>query len=184
MLLSDTDILAELSLDGLWFEPKLGDNAVQPASVDLRLGTEFRIFANHIEAAIDPANQKLPATTPVRLDKHGSFVLQPGEFVLGHTQETVQIPAYLAAQVAGKSSLGRQGLIVHATAGFIDPGFRGQITLELSNCNRLPIVLRPGMKICQITITRLSSPAEMPYGDARLGSHYQGQTGARPGEGL
>jgi dCTP deaminase len=151
---------------------------VQPSSVDVRLDKFFRLFDNHKYPYIDPAAEQPELTRLVEVgDDEGGFVLHPGEFVLGSTLETVTLPDDLAARVEGKSSLGRLGLLTHATAGFVDPGFSGHVTLELSNVATLPIMLYPGMKIGQLCFFRLSSPAEHPYGSGTYGSHYQGQRG-------
>jgi dCTP deaminase len=150
---------------------------IQPSSVDVRLDKFFRLFDNHKYQVIDPALDQADLTRLVEVDSQEGFVLHPGEFVLGSTLETVSLPDDLAARVEGKSSLGRLGLLTHATAGFVDPGFTGHVTLELSNVATLPIMLWPGMKIGQLAFFRLSSPAESPYGSEGYGSHYQGQRG-------
>ena len=176
MLLSDRDIRAEIAADRVVLDP--WDPAmVQPSSVDLRLDRYFRLFDNHKYPVIDPAQHQPDLTRLVDVDPKDGFVLHPGEFVLGSTLETITLPDDLAARVEGKSSLGRLGLLTHATAGFVDPGFSGHVTLELSNVATLPIMLWPGMKIGQLCFIRLSSPAENPYGSAQYGSHYQGQRG-------
>ena len=177
MLLSDRDIKAELS-EGrvVQFEP--WDPAmIQPSSVDVRLDKFFRLFDNHKYPVIDPAADQPELTRLVEVVPSEGFVLHPGEFVLGSTYETITLPDDLAARVEGKSSLGRLGLLTHATAGFVDPGFSGHVTLELSNVATLPIMLWPGMKIGQLAFFQLSSPSENPYGSAVYGSHYQGQRG-------
>lgn len=150
---------------------------VQPSSVDVRLDRFFRLFDNHKYQHIDPAIDQPDLTRLVEVEPAESFVLHPGEFVLGATFEVVSLPDDVAARLEGKSSLGRLGLLTHSTAGFIDPGFSGHVTLELSNVATLPITLWPGMKIGQLCFFRLSSPAEHPYGSARYGSRYQGQRG-------
>ena len=150
---------------------------IQPSSVDVRLDKYFRLFDNHKYPVIDPSQDQPDLTRLVEVDPSDGFVLHPGEFVLGSTLEAVTLPDDLAARVEGKSSLGRLGLLTHATAGFVDPGFTGHVTLELSNVATLPIMLWPGMKIGQLAFFRLSSPAEHPYGSATYGSHYQGQRG-------
>ena len=150
---------------------------VQPSSIDVRLDKYFRLFDNHKYPVIDPSQDQADLTRLVEVDPAEGFVLHPGEFVLGSTLETVSLPDDLAARVEGKSSLGRLGLLTHATAGFVDPGFNGHVTLELSNVATLPIMLYPGMKIGQLCFFRLSSPSENPYGSATYGSHYQGQRG-------
>jgi dCTP deaminase len=151
---------------------------VQPASVDLRLGTSFRVFHNHRITAIDLADPPRGLTELVEVDDHESFVIHPGEFVLGRTQEHVELPDDIVARIEGKSSLGRLGLIVHATAGFVDPGFKGTLTLEITNLTRVPIILWPGKPIAQLSFMALDQPAERPYGHPELGSHYHGQTDA------
>lgn len=176
MLLSDRDIRAEVDAGRVVLDP--WDPAmVQPSSVDVRLDRYFRLFDNHKYPVIDPAQDQPELTRLVEVDPAEGFVLHPGEFVLGSTLETVTLPDDLAARVEGKSSLGRLGLLTHATAGFVDPGFSGHVTLELSNVATLPIMLWPGMKIGQFCFMRLTSPAEHPYGSATYGSHYQGQRG-------
>jgi dCTP deaminase len=148
---------------------------VQPASIDLRLGTSFRVFHNHRIQAIDLAAPPGGLTEHVEVADDDPFVIHPGEFVLGRTAEHVTIPNDIVARIEGKSSLGRLGLIVHATAGFVDPGFRGTLTLEITNFNSVPIVLRPGLPIAQLSLMTLDRPAERPYGHPDLGSHYHGQ---------
>jgi dCTP deaminase len=148
---------------------------VQPASVDLKLGRSFRVFHNHRLPAIDLAEPPQGVTEHVAVDEGQSFVIHPGEFVLGNTVEQVTMPDDLVARIEGKSSLGRLGLIVHATAGFVDPGFSGTLTLEITNLTRVPIVLWPGKPIAQLSFMTLDRPAERPYGHPDLGSHYHGQ---------
>jgi dCTP deaminase len=148
---------------------------VQPASVDLRLGTSFRVFHNHRLPAIDLAEPPTGVTEHVQIDDTASFVIHPGEFVLGSTVEWVELPDDIVARIEGKSSLGRLGLIVHATAGFVDPGFSGTLTLEITNLTRVPIILWPGKPIAQLSFMTLDRPAERPYGHPELGSHYHGQ---------
>lgn len=179
MLLSDRDIRAEIKADRLRLQP-WDPELVQPSSIDVRLDRYFRVFNNSQYTHIDPALQQDELTTLVEPAGDEPFVLHPGEFVLGSTIEVVTLPDDLASRLEGKSSLGRLGLITHATAGFIDPGFSGHITLELSNVANLPITLWPGMKIGQLCVFRLSSPAEHPYGSERYGSRYQGQRGPTP----
>ncbi|MCW3009471.1 MAG: dCTP deaminase [Solirubrobacterales bacterium] len=151
---------------------------VQPASVDLRLGTSFRVFHNHRIAAIDLRDPPTNLTEHVAVELGSSFVIHPGEFVLGVTQESVGIPDDVVARIEGKSSLGRLGLIVHATAGFVDPGFEGTLTLEITNLTRVPIKLYPGDLIAQLSFMSLDRAAEVPYGSPQLGSHYQRQVEA------
>ncbi len=176
MLLSDRDIKAEIDTERVRLEP-YDPGMIQPSSIDVRLDKFFRLFDNHKYPVIDPALDQPELTRLVEVSSNDGFVLHPGEFVLGSTLETVTLPDDLAARVEGKSSLGRLGLMTHATAGFVDPGFSGHVTLELSNVATLPIILWPGMKIGQLCFFRLSSPAENPYGSAKYGSHYQGQRG-------
>jgi len=179
MLLSDRDIRAEADAGRLVLDPWDPD-LVQPSSVDVRLDRYFRVFNNSQYTHIDPSQQQDDLTTLVEPKGDEPFVLHPGEFVLGSTLEVVTLPDDLAGRLEGKSSLGRLGLLTHSTAGFIDPGFSGHITLELSNVANLPITLLPGMKIGQLCLFRLSSPAEHPYGSAIYGSRYQGQRGPTP----
>ncbi len=150
---------------------------VQPSSVDVRLDRFFRLFDNHKYQHIDPSLDQPDLTRLVEVDATEPFVLHPGEFVLGATYEVITLPDDIAARLEGKSSLGRLGLLTHSTAGFIDPGFSGHVTLELSNVATLPITLWPGMKIGQLCFFRLSSPAEHPYGSDKYGSRHQGQRG-------
>jgi dCTP deaminase len=179
MLLSDRDIRAEVEAQRLVLEPWDPD-LVQPSSIDVRLDRYFRVFNNSQYTHIDPAQQQDDLTTLVEPKDGDPFVLHPGEFVLGSTLEVVTLPDDLAGRLEGKSSLGRLGLLTHSTAGFIDPGLTGHITLELSNVANLPITLWAGMKIGQLCLFRLSSPAEHPYGSAVYGSRYQGQRGPTP----
>src|SRR5947199_5258990 len=153
---------------------------VQPSSIDVRLDKYFRVFENHRYPHIDPAEQQDDLTRMVETAPGEPFILHPGEFVLGSTYETITLADDIASRLEGKSSLGRLGLLTHSTAGFIDPGFSGHVTLELSNVATLPITLWPGMKVGQLCIFRLSSPAEHPYGSAVYGSRYQGQRGPTP----
>ncbi len=179
MLLSDRDIIAQVDAGRVGLDP--WDAAmVQPASIDVRLDRYFRIFENHRYDAVDPAADQPELTRLVSPLGDEPFILHPGELVLGATYEFVTLPDDIAARLEGKSSLGRLGLLTHSTAGFIDPGFAGHVTLELSNMATLPIKLYPGMKIGQLCFFRLSSPAEHPYGSAATGSHYQGQRGPTP----
>jgi dCTP deaminase len=151
---------------------------VQPASVDLRLGDSFRVFHNHRVTAIDLRDPPTNLTEEVVVGEGDPFAIHPGEFVLGRTLEQVRIPDDVVARIEGKSSLGRLGLIVHATAGFVDPGFEGTLTLEITNLTRVPIMLYAGLLIAQLSFMALDAPAEHPYGSAELGSHYQGQVAA------
>ena len=179
MLLSDRDILAEIESKRIVVEP-YDPSMIQPSSIDFRLDRYFRVFENHRYPHIDPAADQSDLTREVEPIGDEPFILHPGEFVLGSTLEVVTLPDDLAARVEGKSSLGRLGLLTHATAGFVDPGFSGHVTLELANVATLPIKLYPGMKIGQLCFFRLSSPAEHPYGSAKYGSRYQGQRGPTP----
>ena len=156
------------------WDPKM----VQPASIDLRLGDSFRVFHNHRATAIDLRDPPSNLTEEVVMPDGEAFVIHPGEFCLGRTLEWVQIPNDVVARIEGKSSLGRLGLIVHATAGFCDPGFEGTLTLELNNLTRVPIRLYPGLPIAQLSFMTLDRPALRPYGSPGLGSHYQGQRAA------
>ncbi|WP_431842912.1 dCTP deaminase [Calidifontibacter indicus] len=176
MLLSDRDILAQIDAGRVVLDP-WDEGMVQPSSVDIRLDKFFRLFDNHKYPYIDPSEEQDELTRLVEVDSDEAFVLHPGEFVLGSTFETITLPDDVAARVEGKSSLGRLGLLTHATAGFVDPGFSGHVTLELSNVATLPIKLWPGMKIGQLCFFQLSGPAENPYGSEKYGSHYQGQRG-------
>ncbi|REJ04166.1 dCTP deaminase [Microbacterium bovistercoris] len=176
MLLSDRDIRAELASERVGLDP-LDLGMVQPSSIDVRLDRYFRLFDNHKYPYIDPAEDQPELTRLIEVDPDEPFVLHPGEFALGATFEQVTLPDDIAARLEGKSSLGRLGLITHSTAGFIDPGFTGHVTLELANVATLPIKLWPGMKIGQLCFFRLSSPAENPYGSGAYGNHYQGQRG-------
>jgi dCTP deaminase len=151
---------------------------VQPASVDLRLGNSFRVFHNHRVTAIDLREPPTNLTEQVEIGADEPFAIHPGEFVLGRTLEQVALPEDVVARIEGKSSLGRLGLIVHATAGFVDPGFRGTLTLEITNLTRVPIKLYSGLLIAQLSFMTLDAPAERPYGSEALGSHYQDQVAA------
>ncbi|RIJ67041.1 dCTP deaminase [Nakamurella silvestris] len=179
MLLSDGDLTAEIAAGRLGLDP-YDPTLVQPSSVDVRLDRYFRVFNNSRYTHIDPSVQQDDLTSLVEPQDGEPFVLHPGEFVLGSTFEAVTLPDDLAGRLEGKSSLGRLGLLTHSTAGFIDPGFSGHITLELSNVANLPITLWPGMKIGQLCLFRLSSPATHPYGSEVYGSRYQGQRGPTP----
>ena len=176
VLLSDRDIRAELEAERVVLDPYEA-SMLQPSSIDVRLDKFFRLFDNHKYPFIDPAVDQPELTRLVEADKDEAFVLHPGEFVLGSTYEAVTLPDDVAARLEGKSSLGRLGLLTHSTAGFIDPGFSGHVTLELSNVATLPIKLWPGMKIGQLCFFRLSSASEHPYGSDLYGSRYQGQRG-------
>jgi dCTP deaminase len=179
VLLSDRDIRKEIESARILLEPYDPD-MVQPSSVDVRIDRYFRVFENHRYPHIDPAVEQAELTRLVEPDGDEPFILHPGEFVLGSTYEVVTLPDDVSARLEGKSSLGRLGLLTHSTAGFIDAGFSGHVTLELSNVATLPIKLWPGMKIGQLCFFRLSSPAEAPYGSGAQGSRYQGQRGPTP----
>ena len=179
MILSDRTIREELAAGRITLDP-FDDNLVQPASVDVRLDRYFRVFLNHTMPVIDVKKNLEELTRLVELTDDAPFVLHPGEFVLGSTLERVALPNDLVGRVEGKSSLGRLGLLIHSTAGFVDAGFDGHITLELSNVANLPITLYPGMKIGQISFLRMTTPADVPYGTGDLKSKYQGQRGPTP----
>jgi dCTP deaminase len=176
VLLSDRDITAELDAGRVALDP-YDPGMLQPASIDVRIDRFFRLFDNHKYPYIDPAEDQPELTRLIESKPGEPFILHPGEFVLGSTFEQVTLPDDVAARLEGKSSLGRLGLLTHSTAGFIDPGFSGHVTLELSNVATLPIKLWPGMKIGQLCFFRLSSPAEKPYGSGEYASRYQGQRG-------
>jgi len=176
MLLSDRDIRAEITAGRVAVEP-FAESMVQPSSVDVRLDRFFRVFENHKYSVIDPSIEQSELTREVVVEPNEHFILHPGEFVLASTYEVITLPDDIAGRLEGKSSLGRLGLLTHSTAGFIDPGFSGHITLELSNVANLPVKLFPGMKIGQLCLIKLSSPAEHPYGSAVYASRYQGQRG-------
>ena len=179
MLLSDRDIRAAIAAGRVMIEPYEAE-MVQPSSVDVRIDRYFRVFENHRYPHIDPSVEQAELTRLVEPDGDEPFILHPGEFVLGSTYEVVSLPDDVSARLEGKSSLGRLGLLTHSTAGFIDAGFSGHVTLELANVATLPIKLYPGMKIGQFCFFRLSSPSEHPYGSEKYGSRYQGQRGPTP----
>ncbi|MGZ4607096.1 MAG: dCTP deaminase [Actinomycetes bacterium] len=179
MLLSDRDIRKDIESGRISLEPYQPE-MVQPSSVDVRIDRYFRVFENHRYPHIDPSVEQPELTRLVEPDGDEPFILHPGEFVLGSTYEVVSLPDDVSARLEGKSSLGRLGLLTHSTAGFIDAGFSGHVTLELSNVATLPIKLWPGMKIGQLCFFRLTSPAEAPYGSGASGSRYQGQRGPTP----
>ena len=176
MVLSDGTIRAEIAAGRIVVNPIDGDD-IQPASIDLHLDDRFLVFANTRQPYIDVREPLDALTEAVQIDGEQPFMLHPGEFALGSTREHIELPDDLVARLEGKSSLGRLGLLIHSTAGFVDPGWRGRLTLELSNVARLPIALYAGMKIGQISFLRLSTPAERLYGSPELGSKYQGQSG-------
>jgi len=179
MLLSDRAIAAEIKSGRVQVEP-FEAKMIQPSSVDGRLDRFFRVFENHKYEVIDPSLEQSELTREVAVAPDDFFILHPGEFVLASTYEVITLPDDIAGRLEGKSSLGRLGLLTHSTAGFIDPGFSGHITLELSNVANLPVKLYPGMKIGQLCLIKLSSAAEHPYGSAVYGSRYQGQRGPTP----
>ena len=179
MLLSDKDIRTEIDAGRVVVDP-YDPSMVQPSSIDVRLDRYFRVFENHRYPHIDPSVEQPDLTRLVEPEAEDPFILHPGEFVLASTYEVVTLPDDIASRLEGKSSLGRLGLLTHSTAGFIDPGFSGHVTLELSNVATLPIKLYPGMKIGQLCMFRLTSPAEHPYGSELHGSRYQGQRGPTP----
>ncbi|MDH2426942.1 dCTP deaminase [Sphaerisporangium sp. TRM90804] len=179
MLLSDGDVRAEIESGRVKIDP-FAEEMIQPSSIDVRLDRFFRVFENHRYPHIDPAIEQPELTRLVEPEGDEPFILHPGEFVLASTYEVIGLPDDIAGRLEGKSSLGRLGLLTHSTAGFIDPGFEGHVTLELSNVATLPIKLWPGMKIGQLCMFRLSSPARQPYGSAAYGSRYQGQRGPTP----
>jgi dCTP deaminase len=179
VLLSDRNLRAELR-DGRVVLDPFDDGMIQPSSVDVRLDRYFRVFENHRYPHIDPSVEQPDLTRMVEPESDEPFILHPGEFVLASTYEVITLPDDIAGRLEGKSSLGRLGLLTHSTAGFIDPGFSGHVTLELSNVATLPIKLWPGMKIGQLCLFRLESPAEHPYGSSVYGSRYQGQRGPTP----
>ena len=174
--MSDRDIRAEIESGRIGLEP-LEMDLLQPSSFDVRLDRFFRLFDNHKYAYIDPAEDQSDLTQLIEVPADEPFILHPGEFVLGSTFEFVTLPNDIAARLEGKSSLGRLGLLTHSTAGFVDPGFKGHVTLELANVSNLPIKLWPGMKVGQLCFFKLTSPSENPYGSAKYGSRYQGQRG-------
>lgn len=179
MLLSDRDIRAAVDKGRVVLEP-YDPAMIQPSSIDVRLDRYFRVFENHRYPHIDPAEEQPDLTRMIETVEGEPFILHPGEFVLASTLEIVTLADDVAARLEGKSSLGRLGLLTHSTAGFIDPGFNGHVTLELSNVATLPMKLWPGMKIGQLCFFGLTSPAEEPYGSRRYGSRYQGQRGPTP----
>ncbi len=176
MVLSDRSIREELARERIVIDP-LDEEDIQPASVDLHLDREVMVFTNSRRPYIDVKDSLESLTERVEVGAEEPFILHPGEFVLGSTMENIELPADLVARLEGKSSLGRIGLVIHSTAGFVDPGWKGHLTLELSNLSRLPITLYYGMKIGQISFLRLTTPADRLYGSESLNSKYQGQTG-------
>lgn len=179
MILSDRTIREQLKAGRIEIDP-LDEGAIQPSSVDLRLDRLFRVFLNHTTPVIDVKEDLEDLTRLVQVPEGEAFILHPGEFVLAATYERLSLPDDIVARIEGKSSLGRLGLLIHSTAGFIDCGFSGHITLELSNVANLPITLYPGMKIGQVSFLQMTTPADVPYGSAAVGSKYQGQRGPTP----
>ncbi len=179
MILSDRDVKAQIDAGRIVIEP-YDATCIQPSSVDVKISNLFRVFRNHTAGVIDVKKDMTDLTELVEIPLDGVFMLHPGEFVLGSTLERVGVPDDLVARVEGKSSLGRLGLLIHSTAGFIDAGFDGHVTLELANVANLPITLYPGMKIGQVSFMKMTSPAENPYGSGAKGSKYQGQRGPTP----
>ena len=179
VILSDRSLREAIAAGRLVVDP-LDDDAIQPSSIDVRLDNRFRVFYTARHPYIDVKQPMEDLTELVEVKPDDAFILHPGEFVLGSTLEQVGIPPDLAARLEGKSSLGRLGLMTHSTAGFLDPGFVGHVTLELSNVANLPITLYPGMRIGQIAVFQLTTAAERPYGSRGVGSKYQGQRGPTP----
>jgi len=179
VILSDRDVKAQIDAGRIVIEP-YDASCIQPSSVDVKISNLFRVFRNHTAGVIDVKKDMTDLTELVEIPMDGVFMLHPGEFVLGSTLERVGVPDDLVARVEGKSSLGRLGLLIHSTAGFIDAGFDGHVTLELANVANLPITLYPGMKIGQVSFMKMTSPAENPYGSGAKGSKYQGQRGPTP----
>ncbi|MCX6542501.1 MAG: dCTP deaminase [Actinomycetota bacterium] len=179
MILSDRTLREEIAARRIVIDP-LDERCIQPSSIDVKVSNLFRVFRNHTAGIIDVKQDLEDLTEMVVVDPDGVFMLHPGEFVLGSTLERITVPDDLVARIEGKSSLGRLGLLIHSTAGFIDAGFDGHITLELSNVASLPITIYPGMKIGQISFVQMTTPADNPYGKGARGSKYQGQRGPTP----
>ena len=179
MILSDRDVKAQIDAGRIVIEP-YDATCIQPSSVDVKISNLFRVFRNHTAGVIDVKKDMTDLTELVEIPLDGVFMLHPGEFVLGSTLERVGVPDDLVARVEGKSSLGRLGLLIHSTAGFIDAGFDGHVTLELANVANLPITLYPGMKIGQVSFMTMTTPADKPYGSGASGSKYHGQRGPTP----
>ncbi len=179
MILSDRSIREALESGRISIDPLEPAN-IQPSSVDLRLDRFFRVFRNHTHRVIDVKENQEDLTELVEISDGAAFILHPGEFVLGSTAERVSLGDDLVGRIEGKSSLGRLGLLIHSTAGFIDPGFDGHITLELSNVANLPITLYAGMRVGQVSFLNMTTPADNPYGSTSIGSKYQGQRGPTP----
>ena len=182
MILSDRTLREQLAAGRIVIDP-LDESLIQPSSIDVRISNLFRVFRNHTSGVIDVKQDQTALTELVEIDPtnpDAAFMLHPGEFVLGSTLERIAVPDDLVARIEGKSSLGRLGLLIHSTAGFIDAGFDGHITLELANVASLPITLYPGMKIGQVSFMHMTTPADNPYGKGAKGSKYQGQRGPTP----
>jgi len=179
MVLSDQTIKLEIARGRIVVDPVDADD-IQPSSVDLHLGNDFQVFRNSRLPYIDPACEQPGLTERVSASTAEPFVLHPGEFVLGTTVERIGLPNDIVGRLEGKSSLGRLGLLIHSTAGYVDPGWNGMLTLELSNVANLPILLTPGMKIGQISFSQMTTPVDRPYGHPELGSKYQGQDSTTP----
>ena len=179
MILSDRTLREQLDAGRIVVEP-YDDACVQPSSIDVKLANLFRVFRNHTAGIIDVKKDMTDLTELVEIPTDGVFMLHPGEFVLGSTLERIGVPDDLVARIEGKSSLGRLGLLIHSTAGFIDAGFDGHVTLELANVASLPITLYPGMKIGQVSFMKMTTPADKPYGSGAKGSKYHGQRGPTP----
>ena len=179
MILSDRTVREQLAAGRIVIEP-LDESLIQPSSIDVRMSNLFRVFRNHTTGIIDVKQDLEDLTELINIPDDGVFMLHPGEFVLGSTLERIGVPNDLVARIEGKSSLGRLGLLIHSTAGFIDAGFDGHITLELSNVASLPITIYPWMKIGQVSFVRMTTPADNPYGSGARGSKYQGQRGPTP----
>jgi dCTP deaminase len=179
VILSDQSLREQIAAGRIVIDP-LDESLIQPSSIDVRISNLFRVFRNHTAGVIDVKQDLTALTELVEIDGDEAFMLHPGEFVLGSTLERIAVPDDLVARIEGKSSLGRLGLLIHSTAGFIDAGFDGHITLELANVASLPITLYPGMKIGQVSFVQMTTPAENPYGSGAKGSKYQGQRGPTP----
>jgi dCTP deaminase len=179
VILSDVDLRKSIAAGRIGIEP-FDETAIQPSSIDVRVDSLFRVFRNHTAGLIDVKQDMSGLAELVEIPTDGVFMLHPGEFVLGSTLERVTVPDDLVARIDGKSSLGRLGLLIHSTAGFVDPGWDGNITLELANVASLPITIYPGMRIGQLSFMQMTSPAERPYGRGASGSKYHGQRGPTP----
>jgi dCTP deaminase len=179
VILSDRTLREQLAAGRIIIEP-FDERCVQPSSIDVKIGPLFRVFRNHTARVIDVKEDMSELTELVQIPDDGVFMLHPGDFVLASTLERIVVPVDMVARIDGKSSLGRLGLIIHSTAGFIDPGFDGHITLELTNIATLPITLYPNMKVGQVSFMMMTTPADKPYGSGAQGSKYQGQRGPTP----